>query len=118
MTKPPSKKDQPENLPDRQAKYSHTGLPRRVSVKGTEGANATVVVTVVQGKVWMSISPPFTWEAIMEPLKVDELMHVLELAREDAKKMAAARSERAPRADKTGVRSITGGPVPQSEIGL
>lgn len=35
--------------------------------------------------------PPFTWEAIMEPARVDKLIHVLELAREDAKKMTAAR---------------------------
>jgi hypothetical protein len=73
--------------------YSSMGVPRRVCVKGMEGVNATVVVTVVQGKVWVSISPPFTWEAIMEPVKVDELMHVLKLARDDAKKMAATRSE-------------------------
>jgi Na+/proline symporter len=64
-------------------------MPRRVRVKGMQGVDATVVVTVVQGKVWLSVSPPFTWEAIMEPGKVDELMHVLELAQEEAKQMAA-----------------------------
>ncbi len=32
----------------------------------------------------MSIMPPFTWEAIMELGKVDELIHVLGLAREEA----------------------------------
>jgi Na+/proline symporter len=57
-----------------------------------EGVDATVVVTVVQGTVWMSISPSFTWEAIMEPEKVDEVMAVLDLAREEAKKMAVARN--------------------------
>lgn len=57
---------------------------------------ATVVVTVVQATVWMSISPPFTWEAIMDPVNVDELIHVLGLAREDAKRMAAARGTRPP----------------------
>jgi hypothetical protein len=71
------------------------GIPRKVRVKGKEGIDATVVVTVVQGKVWMSISPPFTWEAIMEPEKVGEVMHVLELAQEEAKKTAAARHGRA-----------------------
>ncbi|MGH3766174.1 MAG: hypothetical protein ACRDS0_29595 [Pseudonocardiaceae bacterium] len=55
-----------------------------------------MVVTVVQGTVWMSISPPFTWEAIMDPVNVDELIHVLGLAREDAKKMAAARGTHTP----------------------
>jgi hypothetical protein len=30
----------------------------------------------------------------MEPVKVDELIHILGLAREDAKKMVAARSRR------------------------
>lgn len=58
-------------------------MPRRVSVKGMEGVPATVVVTVVRDKVWLSISPPFTWEAIIDPVKVDELMHVLELTRSD-----------------------------------
>lgn len=55
-----------------------------------QGVDATVVVTVVQGKVWMSISPPFTWEAIMVPGKVDEVMSVLEAARDEAKRMTAA----------------------------
>ncbi|MGH3788904.1 MAG: hypothetical protein ACRDRG_20670 [Pseudonocardiaceae bacterium] len=69
----------------------------------------TVVVTVVQGTVWLAISPPFTWEAIMEPGKVDELMHVLELARDEAKKMMAAHNGRSPREDKVAVRQITSG---------
>lgn len=60
---------------------------RKVSVKGGGGVSATVVVTVRQGKVWVSIRSPFTGEAIMEPVKVDELIHTLGLAREDAKKM-------------------------------
>jgi hypothetical protein len=67
------------------------GMPRRVSVKGMQGVIATVVVTVVRDTVWLWVSPPFTWEAIMEPAKVDELIHVLELAREDARKAAAGR---------------------------
>lgn len=33
----------------------------------------------------MSIVPPFTWEAIMEPTTVGELIHVLGLARDEAK---------------------------------
>ena len=85
------------------------GMPRRVSVKGREGVPVTVVVTVVQGQVWMSISPPFTWEAIMEPAKVDELMHVLELARDEARKTAVAHNARAPRGDRPMARAITRG---------
>lgn len=84
------------------------GVTRRVRVKGMEGVDATVVVTVVQGKVWMSISPPFTWKAIMEPGKVDEVMAVLEVARDEAKKMAVARNGGAPRGSKAVVRAITG----------
>jgi hypothetical protein len=79
-------------------------VPRRVFVKGIQGVDVTVVVTVVRDTVWLSISPPFTWEAIMEPGKVDELMHVLELAREEAKEMATTRG--APPAGKAIVRAI------------
>ncbi|MGH4007017.1 MAG: hypothetical protein ACRDTH_02400 [Pseudonocardiaceae bacterium] len=94
----PSKQAQPANAPNGQATHTIMGVPRRVRVKGMEGVDATVVVTVMQGRVLMSISPPFTWEAIMEPKKVDEVMAVLEVAREEAKKMAVARNGRAPRA--------------------
>jgi hypothetical protein len=47
----------------------------------------------------------------MEPVKVDELIHMLGLAREDAKKMVAARSRRLSRGDKAIVREITSGAV-------
>ena len=47
----------------------------------------TVVVTVVHDTVWLSISPPFTWEAIMEPGEVDEVISMLALARDEAKKV-------------------------------
>ncbi len=60
------------------------GAPRGVRVKGMQGVDATVVVTVVQDTVWLSISPPFTWEVIMEPRKVDEVISTLELARDEA----------------------------------
>lgn len=59
-------------------------VPRKVVVEGREGVVATVVVTIYRGKVWMSIMPPFTWEAIMDPGNVDELIHVLGLARDEA----------------------------------
>ncbi len=64
--------------------YPGYGLPRRVSVKGREGVAATVVVTTYPGYVWMSIVPPFTWEAIMDPGHVDQLIHALSLAREES----------------------------------
>jgi len=68
------------------------GVPRRVRVKGRAGVEATVVVTVVHDTVWLSISPPFTWEAIMEPGKVEEVMSMLGLARDEAKKVETARN--------------------------
>ncbi|MGH4008727.1 MAG: hypothetical protein ACRDTH_11335 [Pseudonocardiaceae bacterium] len=75
-----------EYVPHRPTAWSIMGMPRRARVKGMEGVNATVVVTVVRDKVWLSISPPFTWEAIMNPGKVDEVISILELARDEAKK--------------------------------
>ncbi len=66
----------------------------------------TVVVTVVQGTVWMSISPPFTWEAIMQPGNVDEVVAVLSLARDEAE-IAAAHSGRAPRGSNAVARAIS-----------
>lgn len=56
--------------------------PRKVSVEGTEGVTANVVVKPYRGRVWMSL-PPFTWEAILDSVMVDELVHVLGLAREE-----------------------------------
>jgi hypothetical protein len=96
-------------LPAEPSRLNTMGVPRRVSVKGMQRVDATVVVTVVQGKVWMSISPPFTWEAIMEPGKVDEVMSVLGAARDEAKKMAAARDGRASHEGKAVIRAITSG---------
>ena len=72
-----------------------------------QGVDATVVVTVVQGAVWMSISPPFIREAIMEPGKVEEVMHVLEVARDEAMDMVAARNAHASDESKTVFREIT-----------
>lgn len=59
------------------------GTPRKVSVEGTEGVTANVVVKPYRGKVWTSL-PPFTWEAILDSVMVDELVHVLGLAWEEA----------------------------------
>lgn len=58
-------------------------IPRRVSAKGREGIAATVAITTYRGQVWMSIMPPFTWEAIMEPETVDQLIYALKLARDE-----------------------------------
>jgi Na+/proline symporter len=79
-------------------------------VKGSGGVDATVIVIAQQGYVWVSIMPPFTWEAIMNPGKVDELIHVLKLARENAVKIAAAYGRPASHGD-AGVQEITGGTV-------
>jgi hypothetical protein len=91
-----------------QAPWPTTSVPCRVFVKGLQGVDVTLVVTVVQGTVWLSISPPFTWEAIMQPVKVDELVHVLELARDEAKKTPVARNDGPSPKGKAIVRAITG----------
>jgi len=93
VTEPFSKRDQPEKSPSGHT-YTDSVVHRKVSTKGSGGVTAKVIVIARRGYIWMSIEPPFTWEAIMEPEKVDELMHTLGLAREDAKKMAAARGRR------------------------
>lgn len=70
------------------------GMPRKISVKARQGENAAIVVTVVHGRVWISIVPPFTWEAVMEPRIVDEVVRVLELARDEARRTAEKDHER------------------------
>ncbi|HET9255192.1 MAG TPA: hypothetical protein VFO16_08320 [Pseudonocardiaceae bacterium] len=65
-----------------------SGLPRKVSVN-PHSERATVVVRRYRGEVWMSITPPFTWEAIMEPAKVDELIVVLGLVRDEARRASS-----------------------------
>jgi hypothetical protein len=82
---------------------------RRVLVKGSGNVPATVVVTARHGRVWMSVVPPFTPEAIMEPERIDELMHVLRLAREEARRMTFVDGRWAIRADREAVREITSG---------
>ncbi len=81
-------KAKPGDIANGKARYTESLVPRKVSVKGSGGVLATVVITVQQGQVWMSIQPPFTWEAIMEPWKVEELIRTLMLAAEGAKRMA------------------------------
>jgi hypothetical protein len=83
-------RDRPESGPPVHPLFPKMGMPRRIAVSGMQGVDATVVVTVVHGTVWLSISPPFTWEAIMKPCKVDEVIHALELARDEATKMTTA----------------------------
>lgn len=79
-------KVKPGDIDNGQALYIGSVVHRKVSVKGAGGISATVVVTVQQGRVWMSIQPPFTWEATMEPEKVDELIRILTVATQSAKK--------------------------------
>jgi hypothetical protein len=92
--------------------YDHAnrpnGLPRKVSVKGRNGVEVTVVVTEYRGHVWMSIVPPFTWEAIMKPEHVDQLIHVLGLAREESSRRVPVAGARAAHADNGVVREIEG----------
>lgn len=88
------KRGQPEQLPDARATCTSAGIPRRVSVGSTDGAMVTVVVTVQRGHVWLSIVPPFTWEAIMQPGKVDELIHALALARDEAERERVSSGDR------------------------
>jgi len=87
------------SVPRERGAWPVMGMPRRVRVTGMQGAAATVVVTVVRDRVWLSISPPFTWEAIMAPGKVDEVISVLTLARDEANTVATARNGNAPRGD-------------------
>jgi hypothetical protein len=87
------------SLPREQAPWPVMGMPRRVRVKGMQEVDAMVVVTVVRDRVWLSISPPFTWEAIMAPGTVDEVISVLRLAREEASKVATTRQGNAFRGD-------------------
>lgn len=69
------------------------GVPRRVSAKGREGVTATVAISTYRGHVWMSIMPPFTWEAIMAPATVDELIRVLRSAKDEATRQTVAVAE-------------------------
>lgn len=97
MIKPFPMRHQSEGPSNGQSKYATgTGTPRRVSVNACEDRVATIVVPAAQGNVWMSILPPFTWDAIMEPRTVDEVIRVLELARDEAMRMTEAARERQP----------------------
>lgn len=57
---------------------------RKVAVTGSDSVSTTVVVVVRCGKVRLSIEPLFTWEAVVTPGKVDELIRTLESARDEA----------------------------------
>lgn len=110
MTKPTPVQSQPqESRPSGQVSYMGSEVYRRLSVKGTEGIVASVVVKSMRGYVWISITPPFTWEAILEPRKVDELIHILELVREDAKKVAAPLNKRPNNGGNAAIREIASG---------
>jgi hypothetical protein len=118
VTKPSPMQPQPEDSSEGQAIYAtSTGMSRRVSVKACQGEDATVVVTVVQGNVWMSIVPLFTLEAIMEPGKVGELMGVLEMPREEAKRMVRVNGRWVVRGERAVVRGIRGEIAPPGKQG-
>lgn len=87
------------------------GLPRRVSVKGREGVAVTVVVTTYRGHVWMSIVPPFTWEAILNSTHVDQLIHALQLAREESNRHVSIGETTLNSKSNGVVREIEGGSV-------
>jgi hypothetical protein len=72
-----------------------------------QGVDAMVIVTVVREMVWLSISPPFTWEAIMTPGKVDELISTLALAQDEAKKATTTRTANALPGDTAVLRTNT-----------
>lgn len=84
-----------------------SAIHRKIAVHGSGGVSATIVVVARQGRVWLSIMPPFTWEAILEPSTVDTLLRTLELAREDAENMAAAPQKRTPHLSQAVIRKIT-----------
>lgn len=59
---------------------------RSVPVTGTGGVSANLIIRVSRGRLRLSLEPLFTWEAIMEPVKVDEFIRTLEVARDEAKR--------------------------------
>lgn len=82
---------------------------RKIEVKGSGGVSATMVVTVYRETVWVSIQPLFTWEAIMEPEKVDDLIAVLGQAKEDAQRNAQQERGAAPVVE---TRPVSRGRIP------
>jgi hypothetical protein len=92
-------------LPDAgtgQVVYVGSDVHRRIAAKGSGGIPATVVITVRQGAIWVSIDSPFAWEVIMEPAKVDELMMTLGAARDDARRMGTRKVSRGPGGSRAG----------------
>lgn len=96
MTDPSLRPAQAEDTDNGQVTYAGSAIYRKLSIKRSSGMSATVVVTARRGQVWVSIVPPFTWEAIMEPVKVDELIRTLGLAREDAQRMVRGKHSHDP----------------------
>ncbi len=48
--------------------------------------SATVIVAANRGVVWISIDPPFMFEAILEPAHVDTLIDMLTEAAKEAQR--------------------------------
>jgi len=57
---------------------------KKLAVRGRQGMKVTVIVTVYHGTVWVSIDPPFTSEAILEPEHVANLIDMLTQAVKEA----------------------------------
>lgn len=76
------------HLGNGRASHLPSPMPRIVTATGSGGVPAAVIVTVRRGFVWVSIMPPFTWEAILDPGQVDELVQTLTLAGKDARDQA------------------------------
>lgn len=63
---------------------------RELPVKGREGREVTVVVTVYRDQVWLSVTPPFESDiAILSPQTVDRLIQIMSWAAHQARGYAA-----------------------------
>lgn len=57
-----------------------------LEVKGRQGTRVTMVVEVCHGKVWLvSIDPPFSTDAIFEPVQVESFIGLLSRAAKEAR---------------------------------
>ncbi|MGH3796478.1 MAG: hypothetical protein ACRDSP_16495 [Pseudonocardiaceae bacterium] len=61
------------------------GTRRALTVKSRHGMNVIIVTMVYRGMVLITIDPPFTTDAILDPAHVDNLIATLTLANEEAR---------------------------------
>jgi len=57
---------------------------KKLAVRGRQGMKVTVIVSVYRGTVWVSIDPPFSFDAILEPEHVASLIDLLTQAVKEA----------------------------------